>query len=380
VGSHLRWIAFATAVVTGASVLALPLASAPAEGATSCTGVQLAPGANLQNAINSNGTNTTFCLTDGGYSTTAPITPRDGDRFIGVYTDATQPNIANTGTGGVFSGGRNNLYQDLDIGPSRGTGVNPGSGSTIIGTHIHHNQMCGIETAANSLTITGNEIGPSNGTLANKGDACGIKLHGLSGSDSGAYNSVTNNSIHDNMGHALWVDCDGHDNTFSGNSVYNNAGAALDDETSYNDSFTNNIVHDNGFGWSNYAVNILDSMGTNVSGNTLTHNYRGVNVWADKRATLNAPRSGLGCANISLTSYHPSGIAITNNTFPSPQRSGFASTGMVPLSAVNLDNNCWTVAALSDTNWRIPTDSTATWSQWQAAGKDRHGWAQTGAC
>ncbi len=352
---------------------------ARAHAATSCTGVQLRPTADLQSAIDENGANTTFCLSDGSYSTTAVIKPKDGDRFIGVYTDGTQPNIANTATGGVFSGGRDLVIQGLGIGPSDNTGINPGNGSTIIGNHIHDNQMCGIETAANHLKIDGNEI-DHNGVLINRGNACGIKLHGYKGADSGAYSTVTGNIVHDNVGHGLWVDCDGHDNTFSGNRVYGNAGVALDDETSYNNSFTDNIVYGNGFGWSTYAINILDSIGTNVDGNTLRDNYKGVNIGADQRATLYSPRPGLGCANVTLTGYHPSGIAITNNTLSLPTRAGFAPSGAVPLSAARFDDNCWTGADVSSTNWRLPMDATATWSQWRSAGEDQHGRAQPNAC
>src|SRR5262245_2346393 len=129
-----------------------------AHAATSCTGVQLRPGVDLQDAVDSHGPGTTFCLADGSYTTGSAIKAKDGDRFIGVYTDDTQPNIANTATGGVFVGGKNLLFQDLGIGPSDNTGVNPGTGSTIVGNHIHDNQMCGIETAANDLTIRWNEI------------------------------------------------------------------------------------------------------------------------------------------------------------------------------------------------------------------------------
>ena len=58
----------------------------------------------LNQAIDASPAGTTFCLADGNYSTTAALNPKDGDHFIGVYTDGTQPNIANTGSGGVFSG------------------------------------------------------------------------------------------------------------------------------------------------------------------------------------------------------------------------------------------------------------------------------------
>src|SRR5207244_2421113 len=67
--SRLRSIAMATAVVAVASPLAVSFVSGPAQAATSCTGVQLQPGANLQNTLDSNGTNTTLRLADGRYTT-----------------------------------------------------------------------------------------------------------------------------------------------------------------------------------------------------------------------------------------------------------------------------------------------------------------------
>jgi hypothetical protein len=372
-----RSIVMLAVVLAVASSSPVSFRSAPAQAAVRCSGVHLRPGANIQRAIVSHARRTTFCLADGRYTTRTALKPKNGDRFIGVYTDRSRPKISNTGTGGVFSGGRNVVIRGLGIGPSDNTGLNPGTGSTIIGNRIHDNRMCGIETAANHLTIRRNEI-DHNGSLATKGDACGIKLHGTAGKDSGAYSLVSANLVHNNTGHGLWVDCDGHDNTFSGNRVYGNAGVALDDETSYNNSFTDNIVYGNGFGWSTYATSILDSIGTNVSGNRFRHNYKGVDVRADDRATRSRPRPGLGCANITLTGYHPSGISIRRNKFSLPQRSGFAST--VRLSAARFDHNCWRRTEASSTNWRLPTDATATWSQWREAQQDQHGRLQALPC
>lgn len=290
-----------------------------------CNGIPLRPGADLQRAIDEHDMGSTFCLASGDYTTAEAIRPKDGDRFIGLLRDGTRPNISNTVTGGVFAGGKFVLIQGLGIGPSNNTGLDPGAGSSIIGNEIHDNGMCGIESAGNSLTIAGNEI-HGNGLLINKGDACGIKLHGYAGADSGAYSSVTDNVVHDNIGHALWVDCDGHDNTFDGNVVYRNAGIALDEETSYHDTFTNNLVYGNGFAWSNSAVTILDSIGTQVRGNTFIHNEGDVHIGKDHRGTLSAPQPGLGCADLSLTGYRPSAITVSGNGWLLPYRAGSVPT------------------------------------------------------
>jgi len=137
-----RSISVGIGVTTAASVLlAVPFRAAPAEGATRCTGVHLHPGASIQNAIRSRPGGTTFCLADGKYTTNVVLTPKNGDRFIGVYRDGSRPNVASTGAGGVFKGGKNVVIRGLGIGPSTNSGVAPGAGSTIRNDRIHGNRM-----------------------------------------------------------------------------------------------------------------------------------------------------------------------------------------------------------------------------------------------
>jgi parallel beta-helix repeat protein len=280
----------------------------------------------------------------------------------------------------VFSGGNHVTYNNLGIGPSHGDGIRPGSGSTITNSTIHGNPKCGIKTIGNSLTITNNEIAHNGSTSTNPiSQACGVKLMGTKGSDSGAYSTVSGNVVHDNVHTALWIDCDGHDNVFSNNTVYGNTGVALDAETSYHNTFRGNTVYGNGFGFTDPAVSILDSIGIVVTNNTLSHNYRGVRVWATRRSSVSSPRPGLGCADTSMTGYVPSGISVTGNRFTTEQRIGFAPN-RVKVSAASFDSNCYTVGQLSDTNWQLPADQTSTWKQWQSAGKDPHGVVKTTSC
>ena len=90
------------------------------------------------------------------------------------------------------------------------------SGGLVQNNHVHDNGQLGIFGYKPVGAIVQNNEIDHNGTLSNRGDACGIKLHGTKGTDSGAYNIVTGNVVHDNAGHGLWVDCDGHDNTLAG--------------------------------------------------------------------------------------------------------------------------------------------------------------------
>jgi parallel beta-helix repeat protein len=343
-----------------------------------CKGLPVGPGQDLATVVSAAAPGTTFCIADGNYTLGTTIQPKSDDRFVGVYADGTPPNISNVGSGPVFSGGQHTYYQGLGIGPSNGIGLSPGSGSTVIGDYIHDNEVSGIETVANHLTIKGNEVGPDNGTDAYAGtDASGIKLHGYLGAESGAYNLVVGNTVHDNLGYGLWSDCDSHDNLFEGNYVYDNAGVGLDDETSYNNTWSKNDVRDNGFAWAVPAVSIRDTFGSRLVGNVFTRNRAGVLVAMDERATLFSPSPGLGCADRTLTGYLPSETVISDNRFIATGPSGFEYQGApAPAFAAN----CWSVPSLAGTYWQLPGNPTASWEDWQAAGLDVYGREQTTRC
>jgi parallel beta-helix repeat protein len=364
---------FLTANVTAAASLLVTATFLPSARATvSCSGVKVASGSNIQRAIDSHDPGTTFCLS-GRYTTTTPITPKSGDRFIGTSTT----NISSSGSS-VFYGGQNVVYANLGIGPSQGDGLRPGDGSRIRNSTIHDNPYCGIVTVGNSLVIKNNEIAHNGSTPLDTSRACGLKILGMSGSDSGAYSTITGNVVHDNGHNALWVDCNGHDNVFLDNIVYGNSGIALDAETSYGNRFRGNTVYRNGFGMQMPAVSILDSIGTVIRKNRFSNNYSGVRIWADRRATVTSPDALAGCADASLTGYIPSGISVNGNMFRTEQRVGFSSS--VATSSASFDSNCYTVTNLSDPNWQLPNDATATWKQWRSAGEDPNGVRKTSTC
>jgi len=371
-----RWLRFhATTLTVIALQVPAPIASSAADASVDCPGVVLTSGSNIQQAVNAYGPGTTFCLS-GSYTTTTAIVPKDGDAF--VATGST--NVSNVGTSGVFTGGKGVTYDGLGIGPSKGDGLRPGDDSVIVNSLIHDNKKCGISTVGNNLVITGNDISRNGSTSTFPvSQSCGLKIRGMNGRDSGGHSTIANNIVHDNVHSALWVDCNGHDNVFSNNEVYGNTGIAIDDETSYRNQWVGNNVHDNGFGSKMQAVSILDSTGVIVADNVFTHNYRGIRIWADRRATLSSPQIGTGCAADGSTGYIPSGISVTGNRFTTEQRIGFAPNG-VSVSAAAFDRNCYTVTDMRNTSWQIAGDSTATWTQWRAAGQDPTGAAQTIPC
>ncbi len=99
VRTHIRNRRMARAFLGLSLVVCIPLVGGGSIGAAtvSCSGVSVAPGANVQNVLNAYGTGTTFCFQPGTYVLTQPVTPKSNDQLISVVT-----------RGAVFTG--NNLY------------------------------------------------------------------------------------------------------------------------------------------------------------------------------------------------------------------------------------------------------------------------------
>jgi parallel beta-helix repeat protein len=354
-----------------------PSESPSASPSPSCSGVVIPAGADtIQPAIDANPSGTTFCL-DGTYTTSSAISPSANDAFLG--TGAATTNVEKTGTGNaVFAGGVGVLYDGIGIGPSDSDGIRPGSSSTIQNVRIHDAANCGVNATTNFLTVQDSEI-DHNGTDPLGGAAdCGLKIHGANGVDVGHDNVVDRNYVHDNGHNGVWTDCDAYHNTVSNNVVADNGSMGLDEETSYENTWTGNTVSGNGFDTSWPAAQSLDSIGSSWTDNVFSGNWGAFKVWKDKRGTVATPAPGTGCADATLSGYIPSGITFSNNRMTTAQRGGIAQSTS-PDSAT-FDYNCWTVDTLGAANWILPADTTSTWTQWQAAGQDPNGVHQLAPC
>jgi hypothetical protein len=335
--------------------------------------VILSPGANLQDVIEENPEGTVFCLQSGAYPQAQETHPRDGDQFLGLPS-APRPSISTT-TGKVFEGGENLVYSWLDVGPSPVVGIDPGSGTVITWSVVHDNLYSGIENgqATHNVTIAYNNIHDNGSDIQVGINASGIKWHGNSGTDSGYGALIQTNRVHDNTGEGIWIDCDGHDNLVTGNDVWANSKAQLLDEISYNNHWTNNAVHDSP---STYAVKLVDVMGSELSGNTLSSNAKGYLINVDDRGVMTKPTPGLGCG----VGYVPSGLTVHYNKVQSPQVSGYANG--VGSGATDIDLNCYGGLAnpTKDPEWLVSSNEPVSWGAWQAAGEDVNGAAISGVC
>lgn len=290
--------------------------------ATICTGTNIAAGANIQTAVNAAGTNTTFCLAAGTY-TSQSVTPKAGDKFIGAV-GAIMDGGGNTQR--AFSGAVNNVtvqnllirnytagQQIAPISPGAGTGwqvlhneitANPGAGVEIgVGmlvqfNFIHHNleegYACGNcdPTIATGIVIDSNEISFNNYTDAyDPGfEAGGGKLWQTVGAQ------VTHNYSHDNHGPGLWDDFQNDNIVYAFNRVENNTNGGIFHEIGYNAS-----IHDN-----------------SISNNATSTNSASLCVW-------------LWCPSIGVAASggHNGGqVEIYNNTIVVSGTNGSGSTGV----------------------------------------------------
>lgn len=290
--------------------------------ATTCTGTNIAAGANIQTAVNAAGTNTTFCLAAGTY-TSQSVVPKVGDKFIGAQ-GAIMDGGGNTQR--AFSGGANTVtvqnilirnytagQQIAPVSPGAGTGwqiihneitANPGAGVEIgVGmlvqfNFIHHNleegYACGNcdPTIATGIVIDSNEISFNNYTDAyDPGfEAGGGKLWQTNGAQ------VTHNYSHDNHGPGLWDDFQNDNIVYAFNRVENNTNGGIFHEIGYNAS-----IHDN-----------------SISNNATSTNTNSLCVW-------------LWCPSIGVAASggHNGGqVEIFNNTIVVSGSNGSGSTGV----------------------------------------------------
>jgi len=232
-----------------------------------CSGVTLNPGDNIQNAVNTYGPNTVFCLNPGTYYQ-QQIAPQNGDQFIGllgavldgqntawnafgssasnvVIKNLYITNYANgLQFGSINAEGSYWLIQSNEISYSSGAGVSVdyGTGTQVIANYIHHHNQEGYHMAGPSnVLFDSNEIAYNNYLQAID---WGWEAGGGKAADS--TNLVMQyNYSHDNWGPGLWTDIDNMNTTYQYNLVENNM-TGIQHEISYNAYIAYNVTYHNG--------------------------------------------------------------------------------------------------------------------------------------
>lgn len=237
-----------------------------------CTGVELQPGADLQRAVDAYPAGTTFCLAAGTYAGQS-LTPKDGDRFIGLSGAVLDGGFvrehafAGAASGVVVRNLRITHYaappqdspvhgddghgwavENNEISYNGGAGLDIGDHMRVTGNRIHHNLQIGVDMngfghhPGAGIRVEGNEIADNNYT--------GAYDPGWEAGGSKFWNSidlvVRNNYVHDNNGAGLWTDTDNIRTVYDGNIVENNRGPGILHEVSYDAVIRGNVVKNNG--------------------------------------------------------------------------------------------------------------------------------------
>ena len=234
-----------------------------------CSGVAIAAGASIQNAVNASPSGTTFCLAAGTYAQQT-ISPKARDTFVGVVgtildgqnaipqsfvgsaDSVTVKNLVIQNYNGgyqvaAFDSQNTNgwLIQNLEIRYNASEGINVGDNTKLQFCYIHHNGDSGFGNTGPTyagVVIDSNEIAFQNyQDKFSPGDqAGGGKLWMSVGA------VVTHNYSHDNHGTGLWSDTNNYKTTYAYNLVVNNWRSGIMHEISYDASIHDNVVMNNG--------------------------------------------------------------------------------------------------------------------------------------
>lgn len=199
---------------------------------SACVAIQ--PGDNLTAKASAAPAGTDFCIADGTYSLNDPVIVQSGDRFVGVYSDGTRPQVrAVNGTEFVFnaSGSTDAYISNLAISgavgtnhccPYPGRGISRGTDLTVENIRAYNNMNSGIGGTGPNLVVRDSEI-DHNGDIEFYADPDGGKV------DSGGIKSVDsfrvyNSYIHDNAWTGVWCDIECnrfevHDSTIINNGA-----------------------------------------------------------------------------------------------------------------------------------------------------------------
>jgi parallel beta-helix repeat protein len=385
-----------------------PLSRSPG---STCRGVRVRPGTDLQRQIDHNPPRTTFCFAAGVYNLTRTIWtgrkfPRfdlaagaviDGQRggFIGINGGSAPANLRGTVIlGGVFQHfgnagspssvtpvivGRNSLVRGTEFKDNFNSGLTvQGDNARVVGVHTHHNGRYGLNVTMpcvgcpgpSGVIIEKSEIAYNNTRqLSVLDDAGGTKFVGSDGM------IVRGNEVHDNYGAGLWWDGFSRHARVYNNVVYDNRNWGIFWELSYggtkihDNKLTDNGVGDGSQNWgANVQLLVSTSDGSVGSGIEIYKN------------TIDGAANPLGLLN------HSSGTPLTRQVFvhdnnltlraPTTRVGAAVFDGSSDLFSAAANNrfkdNTYRVLDRSGTYWAW-NGQTLSWAQWQTLGHDRNG-------
>jgi parallel beta-helix repeat protein len=368
---------------------------------SSCTGVSVSPGANVQSVLNSYSSATTFCFQSGTYVLTGFITPQSGDRLISATRRGAIFTGNGTYNGGITSGGSasgvlvrglvlkdfqnsfssfpraaisagtNWTVEDNEIAGNAQIGVELKSDVVLRNNSIHHNGRYGfVGGPVSNVLIEGNDVGSNNTGHYDVNDAGGSKIHQSS--------NVTfrSNNVHDNWGSGLHTDWENTGIVYESNTLSNNTGPGILHEASADTIIRNNIFVTNAKNslgkslWWAAEIHLNDSKNTEIYGNTMRAGTNGISLVDIARGS-----NKFGLLEIRNVNIHDNSIMLpTGGTIGLV---GDRSTAYASTSGNRFVHNTYSVTSQTAATWVWGTSK--TWSQWRTGGNDTTGILNTWA-
>jgi hypothetical protein len=360
----------------------------------------IAPGASIQNAIDSNPSGTKFCMPAGTWQGQT-FTPKNDDQFLGDSAGGTL--LDGTGTDGMLTDGWDNsvtgvVFDSLtvngyeadhlgnpDCEPGGGqaqiqtgngwiirnstfqnsgcTGVFVLGGITFTNNRATNNQKLGVfcyvnlPGAVGNMLFQGNEFDANNqGHYTQDDTPAGIKCYADQNNNAQTV-TIENNYVHDNVAAGVWLDTNINGAIVQGNTIVNNAVTGLQYEVSSGPcDISHNVIYGNGVGpfYPNNPVNyggtgiyISTSGGCNIHDNNVSSpagSWGPIYMQCDSRA--DAPSNA--CTNVA---FYNNTVTFGSNSVNNLLYGFNNNSGVIPTGSYSDNNQFYDTVDTSQQHW-----------------------------
>jgi len=363
---------------------------------TACSGIAVAAGSSIQNAVNANGTGAVFCLGAGTFAQQT-VQPKAGQQFVGArgsggerlsVLDGQGATYAFVGSaanvviqglvvknysptlsdGAIFGyGGTGWRVIDNEItGNAPGGGTSLWSGWIIRRNWIHHNGETGVVGQADAVgaVVDSNEISYNNlaGGKANEGTTGGLKAIRQTNL------VIRGNFVHHNVNKGLWCDYCGTGNIIRGNRVEDNTGIGIYVEVSHATTVDNNTVLRNGSSGRG-GIWIDNSDHVDLSYNTV----RGPSPEGLILIRMVPHSVSASDRNLNNVYVHDNRVTAGTGEYLGCVQFVSNSSYCSGSKANRFDRNAYTQPSSTAANFRWNANNSITRSVWRASGQDPNG-------
>lgn len=348
------------------------------------------PGWSIQEVADSQPTGARI-LVRAGTHLRQQVSPRSGQQFIGeegtVMDGLNETAFAFTGSannvtvsgidirnytsgfdkGAIHVEGSGWRIENSEVYDNAYVGISIRGGSSLVDNNIHHNDQNGVYVnGGTGSTLDGNVIAHNNDDQTS-GDFYFAGAKFVATTDL----VVTGNHVHNNHGYGFWSYTDNINTRYQGNTIESNFWTGIRHYRSYSTTITNNDFIGNGTKAVaaegdnlKYAAVQITGPDATVTNNVIVGNYNAVIVLGNGVAGLSGAHGPLA----------PVRTTVTDNTITASGNTGIFGTGgnAAVLTTATFDGNDYRLADTSGRYW-LWDGGSATWDDWRGFGLDPTG-------